>query len=529
MKGKLKNRTQNMSAKNSLIAGNWEEGKGDSFASYNPANQEKLADYKGVNTAQIDAAVQAASKAFSIFKSIDFDARAQFIDDVASEIEALGDELLETCNNETGLGIPRITGERGRTCGQLRAFADLVRKGSWQQARIDTALPNRTPLPKPDIRSVLRPLGPVAVFSASNFPLAFATLGGDTASALASGNPVVVKGHPSHPGTSALCAKAIERAIEKNNLPKGLFSLVQGGSPSVSSDLVKHPKIEAVGFTGSTYVGRILFDLGASRPKPIPVFAEMGSSNPLFVLPKAIKNRGSEIANGLAGSITLGTGQFCTKPGLVFLLKSENAKVFKDELKKAIQAIQIGNFLNARIKSSLDAKLHEFTTKDNLSVIAGGTANEGTLLTISGSEFIRNPDLEDEMFGPAALIIECENIEELLNAAKQLGGHLTGTLHSDDDAEAVLLKEILEEKVGRIVYNGFPTGVEVCPSMHHSGPYPSSTSSQTTSVGTSAITRFCTVVCYQNAPQEHLPEALKDKNSRGIMRLVNGEYTTQNV
>lgn len=513
----------------SLIAGNWEDGKGSSFVSYNPVNGEILQNYKGVDIAQIETAANAAAEAYRTFRLLDVELRAQFIDDVATEIENLGDQLLEICNQETGLGSPRLTGERGRTCGQLRAFASLIREGSWQQASIDTAIPDRAPLPKSDIRSVMRPLGPVAVFSASNFPLAFSTLGGDTASALAAGNPVIVKGHQSHPATSELCAQAIQKAIEKNELPKGVFSLLQGAAPSVSSDLVKHEKIEAVGFTGSTHVGRILFDLGASRPKPIPVYAEMGSTNPLFILPNALGNRGSTIAKGLAGSITLGTGQFCTKPGLVFVLKSEKSEFFRKELSEAINQIQIGTLLNNNIKESLHSKFHELGENKEVSLITGGTTEKGTLFVVKGRDFIQTPTLEDEIFGPVAIIVECENKSELNAAAMQLGGHLTGTIHSDDDDDDNDLKNILEDKVGRIIYNGYPTGVEVCPSMHHGGPYPASTFGATTSVGIAAIKRFCRVVCYQDAPQSHLPEALKDENTRGIMRLVNGKYSDKSI
>ncbi|MCU7552219.1 aldehyde dehydrogenase (NADP(+)) [Chitinophagaceae bacterium LB-8] len=513
----------------SLIAGNWEEGQGSSFTSFSPLDGSKLNDYRGVNSSQVDRAVNAASEAYLVFKALDFDKRAAFIEDVASEVEALGDELLEVCNQETGLGIPRLTGERARTCGQLRAFASLIREGSWQQASIDTAIPDRKPLPRPDIRSILAPIGPVAVFSASNFPLAFSTLGGDTASALAAGNPVIVKGHPSHPATSELCARAIEKAIEKNNFPKAVFSLLQGADPLVSNELVKHPKIEAVGFTGSTHVGRTLFDQASSRPKPIPVFAEMGSANPLFILANAVKNRTSEIANGLAGSITLGTGQFCTKPGLVFMLTSADTEAFKGKLVAALEQIPDAVLLNANIKTGLQQKLTAYSNKSELLKLTGNTVGGGYLFTVSATDFIKNPELEEEVFGPAALIIECKDMDEMTKAASQLGGHLTGTIHTDNDEEAEKLKSILEEKVGRIIYNGFPTGVEVCPSMHHGGPYPSSTFAAATSVGTAAIKRFCKVVSYQNAPQGHLPEGLKNENPRGIMRLVNGKYSTSKI
>ncbi len=513
----------------SLIAGTWVDGSGTPFSSYNPATDEKLSDFKGVGLSQIDEAVYGACEAYKIYKSFGFEQRAAFIDEIASEIEALGDQLLETCHKETGLGIPRLTGERGRTCGQLRAFAALIRDGNWQQARIDTAIPDRKPIPKPDLRRVLQPIGPVAVFSASNFPLAFSTLGGDTASALAAGNPVVVKGHPSHPATSELCAMAITNAIKKHNLPAGVFSLLQGGDPEVSTNLVKHPKLEAVGFTGSSHVGRILFDAGASRPRPIPVYAEMGSTNPVFILPKALENRGNEIATGLANSITLGAGQFCTKPGLIFMLKTPDQEAFKQALVAAIGKIQIGNLLNAGITSGYKEKINNYANKAALTTLAGTDMASGTLFAVKATDFNANPDLEEEVFGPAALLIECDSREEMMQAINQLGGHLTGTIHTYEDTEAGPIKVALEEKVGRIIFNGFPTGVEVCPSMHHGGPYPSATFAAATSVGTAAIERFCKVVCYQDAPQTHLPQALKNENPMGISRLVNGEFTTDKI
>jgi NADP-dependent aldehyde dehydrogenase len=524
----MKNEVMGVTGK-SFIAGNWEAGQGNAFTSFSPLNGLKLEDYLGVNSSQIGRTVNAASEAYLIFKSFDFDKRALFLDHIADEMEALGDELLEVCNQETGLGIPRLAGERGRTCGQLRAFASLIREGSWQQASIDTAIPDRVPLPKPDIRSILNPIGPVAVFSASNFPLAFSTLGGDTASALAAGNPVIVKGHPSHPATSELCARAMEKAIEKNNFPKGVFSLIQGADPSVSFDLVNHPKIEAVGFTGSTHVGRILYDIASSRPRPIPVYAEMGSANPLFILPNAIKSRSGDIAKGLAGSLMMGSGQFCTKPGLIFILKSENSDAFKEKLGVAIEEIPGGRFLNGNIKSALQQKIKAYNDKKELSKIAGNADEGGHLFIVDGADFIKNPSLEEEVFGPVALLIECKDEDEMIKAARQLGGHLTGTIHTENDLEADRLKTILEEKVGRIIFNGFPTGVEVCPSMHHGGPYPSSTFPAATSVGVAAIKRFCRVVSYQNVPQEHLPEGLKNENTRGIMRLINGKYSTSNI
>ena len=509
----------------SFIGGEWVEGLGSDFTSFDPSTKTKIKDYRGVDVAQINKALESASKAFSIYKCVGFDERATFLDDIANEIEALGTELLEVCNKETGLGIGRLTGERARTCNQLRAFSELVRDGSWQEASIDTSIPDRSPNPKPDIRSVLRPIGPIAVFSASNFPLAFSTLGGDTASALAAGNSVVIKGHPSHPGTSELCARAIEKAILKNKLPSGLFNLLQGASPSTSNDLVMHPKLSAVGFTGSTHVGRILYNLGSSRPIPIPVYAEMGSSNPVFILPKSLEKEEASLSEDLAASITLGNGQFCTKPGLVFIIKSKKTDIFLEKLVACIGNMPSGVFLNSGIDSSFNQKINSYKQKNELTELTKPSKNNGSLFRICAKDFIKKPQFEEEVFGPAALIIACDDFKEMMEAANTLSGHLTGTIHTNGDSEADPLKVVLEDKVGRIIYNGYPTGVEVCPSMHHGGPYPSSTFSSSTSVGTAAIKRFCKVVCYQSAPQNQLPEALKNENPRGITRLLNGIHT----
>lgn len=510
------------------IGGTWITGKGSEFRPYDPATGERGEVFAEVDESQLNEAVNKTAKVFDIVKQKDKGSRAALLDSIAEELEAIGDELIQVCNAETGLGEARLIGERARTCGQLRAFADLVRQGDWQQARIDTAIPDRQPLPKPDIRRIQRPLGTIAVFSASNFPLAFSTLGGDTASALAAGNTVVVKAHPSHPGTSELCTQAMENAIRKNGFPVGMFAMVHGFSPKISQLLVQHPQIKAVGFTGSTYVGRLLFDLGVSRPNPIPVYAEMGSTNPLVILPNAIAQRGSAIAEGLANSITLGTGQFCTKPGLILLLKDENSSKFIEEFTEAMEAIDIGYFLSPNIKKSFYKSVEQ--TRESISYgLLEANDMKGKLFEIEGDKFLENPNLENEIFGPAAIVVHCGNIEELVMVIKSFGGHLTGTIHTNADQEVTQVFDALEEKVGRIIFNGFPTGVEVCPSMHHGGPYPASTFEATTSVGTAAIERFCTVKCYQNVPEEQLPHALKNENPDRILRMVNGKFTTDDI
>lgn len=510
------------------IAGNWVTGKGKEFRSYYPATAENGKIYIEADQEQVDVAVEQATIAFETVKKKSIVERSALLESIAEELEVLGDELIEVCDMETGLGEVRLKGERARTCAQLRAFSALVKQGHWQQARIDTALPERQPLPKPDIRRIFRPMGTIAVFSASNFPLAFSILGGDTASAIAAGNCVVVKAHPSHPGTSRLCAEAMQRAILKNNYPPEMFSMIQGVSPEVSQALVQHPQLKAVGFTGSTHVGRILFDLGASRPNPIPVFAEMGSTNPMIILPLAIANNGVEIAKGLANSITLGTGQFCTKPGLILILKNKNSPEFVGNLKNALESISIGHFLNTRIQNSFQKDVKKTATVTGIEMVS--TKDEGgKLFEIDAEHFLQSPKLEDEIFGPAAILINCDTINQINKIIETFGGHLTGTIFADGDPELYSIKDSLENKVGRLIFNGFPTGVEVCPSMHHGGPYPSSTFPATTSVGTAAIERFCTVKCYQNIPEELLPIALQNKNPDKILRMVNGVYTTEDI
>lgn len=519
---------QSVISKESYVGGTWIAGKGKEFWSHNPATGEKGEAYREVDAQQVDIAVKEAADAFEVVKKKTMKNRADLLDSIAQELEDLGDELIEVCNSETGLGEARLKGERARTCGQLRAFANVVKQGHWQNARIDTAIPDRQPLPKPDIRRIFRPLGTIAVFSASNFPLAFSTLGGDTASALASGNCVVVKAHPSHPGTSKLCAKAMQNAILKNDYPPEMFAMLQGVSPEISQTLVLHPQIKAVGFTGSTHVGKILFNLGASRPIPIPVFAEMGSTNPLVLLPKALANHGSEIAKGLANSMTLGTGQFCTKPGLILLLKDENSPKFVDQLNNALASIDIGYFLNPKIESSFHKDIEKTNAVTGNQIVSKGSKG-GKLFEIDAEHFLQFPSLEEEIFGPAAILITCQNLNHLIQVVEKLSGHLTGTIFADGDVQLSSVIDALENKVGRIIFNGFPTGVEVCPSMHHGGPFPSSTFEATTSVGTAAIERFCTVKCYQNIPQEHLPEALQDQNPDKIVRMVNGIFTTDTI
>jgi alpha-ketoglutaric semialdehyde dehydrogenase len=447
-----------------------------------------------------------------------------FLERIGEQIIAVGEKLISICAEETALSVDRLVGERARTVNQLKMFANLVREGSWVDARIDTALPERKPIAKPDLRRILIPLGPVAVFGASNFPLAFSVAGGDTASALAAGCPVVVKPHPGHPRTSALTAAAVLKAAEDCQMPEGSFAIIEENSVEIGLELVRHPLIKAVGFTGSTRAGRALFEAANSRPDPIPVFAEMGSLNPLFVLPGALENRWETISTGLAGSVALGTGQFCTKPGLVIAPASEAFDRFSsrlgEELAKAPKNRMLNETVTQRFAESL-SKAREFIR------VEGGAF----LLVTDRKTFGEEQGLHEEIFGPATLLVKCENAEELLALAAELEGQLTATIHSGpgDEGLSGSLLRVLQEKVGRIVWNGYPTGVEVSPSMHHGGPFPATTDSRFTSVGTAAIQRFARPVCYQGLPHELLPEELQNANVRKIWRLVNGTLTKDDI
>jgi len=482
----------------------------------------------------VDAALRAAETAFATFRDSTGEQRAALLEKIAEEIIALGDPLLERAHRETGLPLARLTGERGRTVGQLRMFAQVAREESWIDARIDPALPARQPLPRSDLRRMLRPIGPVAVFGASNFPLAFSVAGGDTASALATGNPVVVKAHERHPGTSELVASAIHRAIAALGLPAGVFSLVHGTGHTVGRALVQHPVTRAVGFTGSRKAGRALFDAAAARPEPIPVFAEMSSLNPLFVLPRALKERGATIAAGLANSVTLGVGQFCTKPGLVFGAESTDFAQFRQTFAEKLKAVAPATMLHAGICSTyreLVARAEAVAAAKPLARANAGdptkTHGEAVALEIDVPGFVEHPEVMEEVFGPFAWIVTGKTFAELERAADHLEGQLTATIHgtAEDLKEAAPLLRVLERKVGRIIVNGFPTGVEVSPAMNHGGPYPATTDVRFTSVGTAALLRFVRPVCYQDFPAELLPSALRNENPRGLWRTIEGKLT----
>lgn len=499
----------------------------DAFTAFNPLSGEALNhQFVEATDAEIDQAVVLAQKAFQTYRSIDPQKKADFLDAIADEINALGEILIETASLESGLPTARFTGERGRTTYQLKLFAKVVREGSWVEARIDHGNKEKR---KPDLRQIHTPLGPVGIFGASNFPLAFSVAGGDTASALAAGCPVVVKGHPAHPGTSELVGRAILVAAEKTGMPDGVFSLVQGKSIAVGMGIVNHPLIKAIGFTGSLRGGRAIFDAASQRPEPIPVFAEMGSTNPVFILPGAMAERGSKIANSYAKSVTLGVGQFCTNPGMVFGLAGEKTESFIREAGEHLEAISPGTMLTKGIQTSFESGIEKLT--ENAQLVAKGEPTDTAygaaahLLTAPASQLLEHPDLAEEVFGPSSIIFQAKDKEELLAIARNLDGHLTTTLHgtADELPEYADLIAILEQKVGRLIINGYPTGVEVAHAMVHGGPYPATTDSRSTSVGTAAIKRFARPICYQNFPETLMPPELHDRNPRGIMRMVDGE------
>lgn len=513
-----------------LIGGQWVPSDGVAIEVASRFDGTPLAPpFHSASLDDVAAATKAAASAFSAYAAKPAEERAAFLDAIASHIEGLGAPLLERAHLESGLPMPRLTGERGRTCGQLRMFAQLVREGSWVDARIDHADPTRTP-PRPDIRRMLVALGPVAVFGASNFPLAFSTAGGDTASALASGCPVVFKAHPAHPGTCEYVAQAIAAAAEETGMPAGVFSLVHGGV-EVGQALVKDDLIEAVAFTGSQGAGRALFDLAAARPRPIPVFAEMGSVNPVFILSGALAERGDAIAKGYAESLTLGVGQFCTNPGVLVGLGGEAFEKLLGGVGSHLREVAPGVMLTDAICEKFAAGRDEWADHAGLRAIYSGQPVEGratpALFATTGKDFLAHRELAEEVFGPGAIAIACDSQAEILEVAKALRGQLTATIQmsaEDQDVAAELLP-VLTQIAGRVLFNGYPTGVEVCPSMQHGGPYPSTTDSRSTSVGTAAIFRFARPVAFQSVPEAMLPVELQEANPRSIRRLVDGAWT----
>ena len=515
-----------------IIGGAAARGGGGVYRGVDPVSGRELPpDFFEADDADVDQSVRLAAEAFDDLRRRPAAQRANLLREIAGGIEALGDDLIERADQETALGLDRLRGERGRTVGQLRMFAELIEEGSWVGARIDHAIPARQPVPKPDVRRMLIPLGPVIVFGAGNFPLAFSVAGGDTASALAAGCPVIVKVHPAHPGTSELVGSAIARAVAKTGLAAGTFSMLHGRDPALGLALVRHPLSAAVAFTGSLKAGRALFDAAAVRPRPIPVHAEMGSVNPLFVLPGAAAERAQQIAQGLKQSVTLGTGQFCTKPGVVVALDGPATRSFISAATELMRAAPPGAMLHAGIHSAYSAGIRETSQIPGVQVIVAPPADTDkampTVFVTDAKTFQRNARLGEELFGPSVVLVTTSSRQEMLAIARDLHGHLTATIHGtpDDLRDFAQLVDILQMKVGRLIFNGFPTGVEVCPSMHHGGPYPATTDSRTTSVGTAAIERFVRPICYQNFPGESLPPELRDDNTLGIWRIVDGKWT----
>jgi NADP-dependent aldehyde dehydrogenase len=492
---------------------------GGTLQGFNPATSEHLAPvYHTASDAEVDHAVQLAHAAFATYPQTTGAERARFLRRIATNIEALGDELIARAQAETSLPEPRLRNETARTCNQLRLFAALVEEGSWVDARIDHGDRARQPLPKPDVRSLLRPLGPVVVFGASNFPLAFSVAGGDTASALAAGCPVIVKAHPAHPGTSELVSLAVSGAVRDCDLPEGVFSLLFDAGFEVGAALVKHPLVKAVGFTGSRAGGQALMAVASSRPEPIPFYAEMSSVNPVIILPGALRERSDALASGLHTSVTLGAGQFCTNPGLVLLSDNEDSDAFVSKLGELMAGTAEQTMLTPAIH---DAYRRGVSARKNHAAVR--CVAESALFKTTASDFLAHPELAEELFGPSTLVITYT--DQLIDVVNSLEGQLTATiLGNEDDLRAnEHVIRLLETKAGRLVFNGFPTGVEVGHAMVHGGPYPATSDGRSTSVGTRAVFRFTRPVCFQDFPNKALPAELQEANPMNIWRMVDGD------
>ncbi|MBI1375428.1 MAG: aldehyde dehydrogenase family protein [Phycisphaera sp.] len=506
------------------------------FTAVNPATGQALEpEFRDATVGEVDRAMRLAEASFDELRGKSPEQRAALLDAIADEIEALGEPLLERMNAETGLPMGRCTGERGRTVGQTRMFAAMLREGSWVNAVIDRGNPDRQPMPKPDVRSMSVPIGPVVVFGASNFPLAIGVAGTDTTTALAAGCPVVVKAHPAHPGTCEMLARAIGKAMAKAGMPAGAFSMVHGAGHESGVALVDHPAAKAVGFTGSLRGGRAIFNAAAARPEPIPVYAEMGSTNPVFILPGALAERAEAIAQGYIQSVTLGVGQFCTNPGLVFGLKGDGLDTFIGAATKHATEAAPATMLHKGIHDSFVAGVarigatHGVEVAGQSSADANGDAAQApcVIFTTTAETLVEHEHLFEEVFGPSSIVVSCDEPSDIIEVASNLEGHLSATIHGteQDLADHAHLVRILEKKVGRLVFNGFPTGIEVCHAMHHGGPYPASSDPHFTSIGAGSIFRWVRPVCYQSFPDAALPPELRNKNERGIWRKIDGETT----
>ncbi|WP_020205015.1 aldehyde dehydrogenase (NADP(+)) [Cupriavidus sp. WS] len=513
-----------------LIGASAVRGTAEILHATNPATGEILAPaFHGGDAADAARACALAEAAFDTYRNTSPETRAQFLEAIAGGLEALGDTLIERAHAESALPLARLQGERARTANQLRLFASVLRDGRWQAATLDAALPERTP-PRPDLRLQKIAVGPVAVFGASNFPLAFSVAGGDTASALAAGCPVVVKAHPAHPGTSELVGRVIQQAVADAGLPEGVFSLLAGGF-AIGTALVAHPAIQAVGFTGSRSGGLALVQAANSRPQPIPVYAEMSSINPVFLLPAALNARAADIARNLVESLVMGVGQFCTNPGLLLAVESPALDVFRQGTVAALAEKAAGTMLTPGICQAYEKGVAQLSEIEGLRRIGSGLAANGpnqarpALFETTAAQFLADHRMEAEVFGPTSVLVVCRDHAEMLAVARRLEGQLTATVQADagDRAEAASLLTVLERKVGRVLFNGYPTGVEVAYAMVHGGPFPATSDTRSTSVGASAIERFLRPVCYQNVPAELLPPVLQDGNPLGAWRLKDGQ------
>jgi len=514
-----------------LIGSSW-QSTSDRFDAIDPATGETLEpSFSAAGPEEVARACALAANSFDAFRKTGLEARARFLECIGEEITALGDELLDRAARETGLPLPRLEMERGRTVGQLRLFAELVRSGDWLSVRVDPAQPKRKPAPRPDLRQRNVGIGPVAVFGPSNFPLAFSVAGGDTASAFAAGCPVVVKGHPGHPGTSELAARAVAAAVRKSGMPGGIFSYLGGPSHKLGAALVADSRIKAVGFTGSRQGGLSVMRIANARVEPIPVYAEMGSINPVILLPGALRSRAEEIATGFVGSLSMGAGQFCTNPGLVIGIEGSDLDRFATAAAKALAEVEPAVMLTPKIHDAYVAGVDAQSGRNGVECLGRGAAGggktcaRGVLFSAPADTVLTDPDLATEIFGPASLLLRCKDEAELVDVLEHLEGQLTAALHLEGTGTALArrLLPILERKAGRILANGWPTGVEVCHAMVHGGPYPATSDSRSTSVGSRAIERFLRPICYQNLPDVLLPDALKHDNPLGLLTRIDGK------
>ncbi len=521
-----------------MIAGERRARGRSTFNAVNPSTRQPLPEsFHEATSDEIDEAVRSAASAFGAFRSASGARIAGFLETVAVELEALGDDLVNRAHAETGLPRTRLRNERHRMLDGVRIFAGIAREGSWVSARIDRADPERKPAPKPDLRSMLMPIGPVVVFGASNFPLAISVAGNDSMGALAAGCPVIVKAHPAHPGTSELVGGAIDRAVTRGGLPAGVFSMVHGVTHETGLALVRHPATRAVAFTGSLAGGRALFDAGASRPDPIPVYAEMGSTNPVILLPGALEARADEIAASYIQSVTMGVGQFCTNPGIVLGMNDPALDRFVESAGRGADEWSPATMLHRGIRDAFTRGVERLQHTPGVRLAGRSSAplephhtQAPCVIASTTADVLESqPHLMEEIFGPVSVVARCRDRAELERVVRGLSGHLTASVHGtpQDLLEFRDLIALLETTVGRIIFNGFGTGLEVCPALHHGGPYPATTDPHFTSIGHAGIFRFARPICYQNFPQEGLPEALRDKNTAGIWRLVDGQLTRE--